>query len=295
LAACRNTDQWRKFFEFARGDARFLAPYRKRVELKFEGDLAAEIVVWITVRGRDGYPILGPEGKPLDKVRRPYAKPLECTRALAYAAHSVTNLIRQPKLSPRPLERILPTPERSPSFAFSVINYTNIFYKNLGFGAQMMLELPVRSQFSFRVAASALYPLAVTLKSEPRKELLYNYDASTMGVVGLDLCYGRYIFRTCARGNIGIVQLIGVGSSITRTPAVAYLSIGPNVSMAFPALRPGEYGKFQLQLDGGYYINVVRPQAVGKTIDPWLGVPSRVLDRPTFISGSVAVGVRYTF
>lgn len=295
LAACRNTEQWRKFFEYARGEERFLAPWRKRVELKFEGDLTSELVVWITLRGPDGYPILGPEGTRLDKVRRAYARPLECTRGLANAAHSVANLIHQPSLPPAPHEPLKPTLERHPSFSFNVVNYTNIFYKHFGFGAQMMLDLPLQSQFSLRVSAIALHPLLWSLKSRPPDEPSYDFGSSGMGIAALDLCYGPELVRSCIRSNMGIVHLMAVGAAIARSPFVSHVSFGPHLSIASRPFNVIEYGKFQLQLDGGFYVHAVPSEVTITIIDGNLAKFTRKLERPTWASGSFGIGVRYTF
>lgn len=297
LAPCGNTHQWRKFFEYARGKSRFLAPYPKRVELTFGGKSGEKIVVLGVIRGPDGRPILGPDGRSLNDLRWSYPNPVECTQALAYSAQSVSNLMAPPTIKPPPPPP--PPPPKRPTRLFSlglgVASFTNIFFGTTGLGAQLTLDAPIRPSWSVRTSLTSLYPTLWTLRPGAESEHPYKYTSSTMFIGALDLCYRIPYLAICGRGNFGAGELRGVGTRTDEGDVASYVSIGPHLSASFPRLRPGDYGKFQFVMGGGYYFQLVSPEVGGSIAGPAYNKIAIQFAKPSHVSGSLIVGVTYSF
>lgn len=148
LAACRDKDEWRKFFELYRGHEQFPGPFPNTVELSFERNAEKRIVVKAVLRNAQGRPLVDRQHQRLDDIRLgPYAEHAECTHALAYSAQSVVNLLEGlprpwPIIPPRENEP-RPVPTGPVEFGSGFTIQEGFLSNNLQMGFQMLFKLPI--------------------------------------------------------------------------------------------------------------------------------------------------------
>lgn len=251
LLACRDKDEWSKFFGVYRADHQFWGPFPKGIELVFDRNADKRIFVKVVLREPNGLPMRDKTGQRLDDIRLgPYAEGTECTQALAYSAQTVATLLED---LPRPWPRVEPVrtpavvPKRALEFGTGFVMLGGYVGDAVQMGLHTHLEIP------FLTSKSLLARLQITDPYDwKRNDGLAVGSVNIFVLAGIGVCQNWKYGGGCAEIRAGRTELDTFRlAQIRKSETFWPVSIGPNLYV-----HTGPHlGIIKLRLDGGFGLN----------------------------------------